>query len=98
MPKCKKQKRYFEYGRIYQRMAESEATQKNFKQSVIYFDSVMGIFRKHRLAKGIISNYLFMCGLNYKYFKKSPAEILRNFDEMLEYAKKNDLEVEYTFL
>jgi len=79
-------------------MAESKATQKNFKQSVIYFDSVVCIFRKHRLAKGIISNYLFVCGLNYRYFKKSPAEILRNFDEMLEYAKKNDLEVDIRVL
>lgn len=98
LPIYKKQKRYFEYGRIYQRMAESESTQKNFKQAIIYSDSALGIFRKHGLAKGVISNYLFVCGLNYWHFKKSPAEVLRNFDEMLEYAKKNDLEVEYTFL
>lgn len=98
LPIYKKQKRYFEYGRIYQRMAENEATQRNFKQAVIYSDSALGIFKKYDLAKGIISNYLFVCGLNYRHFKKSPGEVLQNFDEMLEYAKKNDLEVEYGFL
>ena len=98
LPIYKKQKRYFEYGRIYQRMAENEAARKDYKQVGIFSDSAVAIFKKYDLAKGIISNYLFTCDLNYKHLKKTPSEVLRNFDKMLVYAKNNGLEVEHTFL
>lgn len=98
MPIYKKLHKYFEYGRIYQRMAENESARKDFKMAIVYADSALGIFKKHGVAKGIISNYMFMIRLNYDYLKKSPEECLRNFDEMLIYAKNNDLEIEHIFL
>jgi two-component system, sensor histidine kinase PdtaS len=94
----KRQKRYFEFGRIYQRMAENEAARKDYKQVRVFSDSAVVIFKKYQIAKGIISNYLFACDLNYKHLKQTPSEVLRSFDEMLVYAKKHDLEVEHTFL
>ncbi|MCP9762954.1 sensor histidine kinase [Lacihabitans soyangensis] len=98
LPLYKRQKRYFEYGRIYQRIAENEAARKDYLQVKIYSDSAVAIFKKYDLAKGFISNYMFTCDFNYNILRKSPSEVLRNFDEMLVYAKKHDLEVEHTFL
>ncbi|WP_255078321.1 sensor histidine kinase [Lacihabitans sp. CCS-44] len=98
LPLYKRQNRYFEYGRIYQRIAENEASRKDYLQVKIYSDSAVAIFKKYDLAKGLISNYLFTCDFNYKILRKAPSEVLRNFDEMLVYAKKHDLEVEHTFL
>lgn len=98
MPIYKKLHKYFEYGRIYQRMAENENARKDFKMAIVYGDSALGIFKKHGVAKGIISNYMFMIMLSYEHLEKSPEECLRNFDEILIFAKNNDLEIEHTFL
>jgi two-component system, sensor histidine kinase PdtaS len=98
LPLYKKQKRYFEYGRIYQRIAENEASRKDFKLVGIYSDSAVAIFKRYDLAKGLISNYLFNCNFSYKNLRKTPSEVLRNFDKMLVYAKNHNLEVEHTFL
>ena len=98
MPLYKKQKRYFEYGRIYQRIAECQMAKKDFRQAKLYSDSAMIVFKTHDLPKGIISNYLFMCGISFDHLKKSPTEILSKFDEMLLFAKNNDLEIEFIFL
>lgn len=98
MPIYKKLNKYFEYGRMYQRIAENEYARKDYKMAIVYSDSALGVFKKHKLAKGIISNYLFKTKLNYEYLKKSPEECLRNFDEMLIFAKNNDLEIEHIFL
>ena len=97
-PFYKNQKRYFEYGRIYQRLTENESTRRNFKQMKIYSDSAVAIFKRYDLAKGLISNYLFTCDFSYKNLKKKPSEVLKDFDKMLAYAKNHDLEVEHTFL
>lgn len=94
----KKLNKYFEYGRIYQRMAENEYGRKDYKKTIIYADSALGIFKKHQLPKGILSNYMFMLRFNSEYLKKTPNETLQNFDEMLTFAKNNDLEIEYIFL
>jgi two-component system, sensor histidine kinase PdtaS len=98
LPIYKKQKRYFEYGRIYQRMAENEAVRKDYKQVRVFSDSAVAIFKKHDLAKGLISNYLFTCDFSYKNLKKKPSEVLKDFDKILVYATNHDLEVEHTFL
>lgn len=98
LPLYKSKKKYFEYGRIYQRMAENEASRKDYKQVGIYSDSAVAIFKRYDLAKGIISNYLFTCNFNHKNLRKTPSEVLQNFDKMLVYAKNHDLEVEHTFL
>lgn len=94
----KKLNKYFEYGRIYQRMAENEYGRKDYKKTIIYADSALGIFKKYSLPKGIISNYMFMLRFNHEYLKKTPNELLQNFDKMLTFAKNNNLEIEYIFL
>ena len=98
MPIYKELNQHFDYGRMYQRMAENEAVKKDFKQTLVYADSALSIFKRYGLAKGIISSYLFKVAFNYEHLKKSPKESLRNFDEMLAFAKNNDLEIEYIFL
>ena len=87
MPIYRELNQHFDYGRMYQRMAENEAVKKNFKQTLVYADSALGIFKRYGLAKGIISSYLFKVAFNYEQLKKSPEESLRNFDQMLTLTK-----------